>query len=336
MKQRIEFIDLAKGICILLVVQIHVYGDTSYDIFKDMTVFRMPLYYYLSGIFFKTYDSITFFMKKKTNRLLFPFLFFFLCSTIPFHYYFNFHLQHRSIDFLELFFSDYGRLYHRYNGAIWFLVSLFITNMYFYIIHSIFKTHITPILVASFFCGIIGYFIDSMDLYMPLWLDTSMTALPFFAMGYATRQKTFFLANHFCRIHYLYILLSLVSLIIVIVVNRVTKTQAIEYDLNVYNMNIICLYVGGISGTLLVLLLSKKLNHVFLVSYIGRYSIVILCTHLLFIFIIRNILHHFAIPQDNGYVNTSLFLVVIFASIPTIKYGIQYLPYLFSQKDLWK
>lgn len=53
MKKRIEFIDLAKGICILLVVQIHVYGDTSYTFFNAMTIFRMPLYFFLSGIFLK-------------------------------------------------------------------------------------------------------------------------------------------------------------------------------------------------------------------------------------------------------------------------------------------
>ena len=67
MANRIEFIDLAKGICILLVVQIHVYGDTSVDVFKMMSLFRMPLYFVLSGLFFKTYDGFFSLFKKKTS-----------------------------------------------------------------------------------------------------------------------------------------------------------------------------------------------------------------------------------------------------------------------------
>lgn len=336
MKQRIEFIDLAKGICIILVVQIHVYGDTSFDVFNKLSIFRMPLYYFLSGIFFKTYGNFSLFIKKKTNRLLFPFLFFFICTIIPIHFLFDFYLQHQSVTIQELFFSDYGRFYHRYNGAIWFLVSLFITNVYFFIIHSIFKGHTISIVVATCICGIIGYYMNCMNIYLPMWLDTSMTALPFFVMGYITRHNTHFLSSTFCHMHYLYALISLLLLISVIAINMLLRTQLIDYDLNSYNMNIICLYIGGLSGIFLILFISKKLNKVYLISYIGRYSIVVLCTHILYIFIIRNILYQFSIPQNLGYINTSIFLFVILISIPTIKYGIKYLPSIFSQKDIWR
>ena len=52
--QRIIFIDLAKGICITLVVLYHVFGDLSGDVINMMTLFRMPLYFVLSGLFFKS------------------------------------------------------------------------------------------------------------------------------------------------------------------------------------------------------------------------------------------------------------------------------------------
>ena len=63
MKERIEYIDLAKGICILLVVLDHIAGyryfsDGNYpmnDIFEQT---RMPLYFILSGLFFKDYGGI--------------------------------------------------------------------------------------------------------------------------------------------------------------------------------------------------------------------------------------------------------------------------------------
>lgn len=75
MSQRIEFVDLAKGICISLVVLFHVFGDLSGDVIQLMNLFRMPLYFVLSGLFFKTYDGLIPFIKKKTNKLLITFFF---------------------------------------------------------------------------------------------------------------------------------------------------------------------------------------------------------------------------------------------------------------------
>lgn len=53
-QKRIEYIDLAKGVCILLVVFAHIHPDLtrySWGVFFDS--FRMPLYFFLSGIFSK-------------------------------------------------------------------------------------------------------------------------------------------------------------------------------------------------------------------------------------------------------------------------------------------
>ena len=83
MTKRIEFADLAKGICIMLVVLLHVFGDMSGVIIKIMNLFRMPLYFVLSGLFFKTYDGFITFLKKKTNKLLIPFFFILVFVVIP-------------------------------------------------------------------------------------------------------------------------------------------------------------------------------------------------------------------------------------------------------------
>lgn len=65
MQQRIEFIDLAKGICISLVVYQHVYmGDPNPKLMEFQDYFRMPLYFILSGLFFKTYEGFTSFTHK--------------------------------------------------------------------------------------------------------------------------------------------------------------------------------------------------------------------------------------------------------------------------------
>ena len=79
-KQRIQYIDLAKGFCILLVVASHILAfyrtQLPYD--SVLKCFRMPLYFFLSGVFFKQYENFGGFVKRKINKLLIPFLFFYV------------------------------------------------------------------------------------------------------------------------------------------------------------------------------------------------------------------------------------------------------------------
>ena len=69
---RIQWVDLAKGICMILVVWIHVrihYRSFHFVKFNWVALvcyyFRMPLYFFLSGLFFKTYDSYRTFLGDK-------------------------------------------------------------------------------------------------------------------------------------------------------------------------------------------------------------------------------------------------------------------------------
>ncbi len=53
-KKRIDFIDTAKGVCIILIVLGHVGIPIS---FVGMSSMRTPLYFILSGLFFKDYGG---------------------------------------------------------------------------------------------------------------------------------------------------------------------------------------------------------------------------------------------------------------------------------------
>ena len=70
-KIRIAYIDLAKGFCIALVVFYHSKGVLGVQYLTDIffVSFRLPLYFFLSGLFFKEYGSFHNFFIKKTNRL---------------------------------------------------------------------------------------------------------------------------------------------------------------------------------------------------------------------------------------------------------------------------
>lgn len=82
MQQRIEFIDLAKGICIILVVLLHIVPSAN---IPELRFIRIPLYFILSGLFFKDYGSFRNFLKKKVNNILIPFLFFYVVSYLIYY-----------------------------------------------------------------------------------------------------------------------------------------------------------------------------------------------------------------------------------------------------------
>jgi fucose 4-O-acetylase-like acetyltransferase len=100
---------------------------------------------------------------------------------------------------------------------------------------------------------------------------------------------------------------------------------------NAYNGNIISFYVSALCGILFVLLLSKLITKVALVSYLGRYSIIVLGTH----WIIITILNRFLFFITNVWLLTGvIFILVAFISIPVIKFFLKYFPKFVSQEDL--
>ena len=72
--QRLPFIDLMKGLCIVLIVTGHVdtglFEALGANTDRMFQTFRVPMYYFLSGIFFKRYDGFFDFTRKKVNNIL--------------------------------------------------------------------------------------------------------------------------------------------------------------------------------------------------------------------------------------------------------------------------
>jgi len=333
MKQRIEFIDLAKGICISLVVLLHVYGDLSGTVIKIMNLFRMPLYFVLSGLFFKTYNGLYPFLKKKTNKLIIPLLFTFFFVIIPADVLLHL-LSGTDITLSSLFWGGNGKVNLGINGAAWFLLCLFTVNVYFYLIFLLTHHNIIGITIFSCLCGIIGYALNCYRIVLPMWFDSSLTAMPFFLMGFAMRRYSDILYGKMILRDYASCALSLIVLVGVYLFDEWQGRSVIAFGNNEFDISIMSLYLGGFAGTYFVLMVSKYLQHVPGISYIGRYSIVVLLTHLLYMFVFRNALYQLGIPQEDIILNLFVFITIMLLEFPLIKFCIKYLPYCFAQKDL--
>lgn len=332
-KKRIEYIDLAKGICILLVVHLHVVdvqeyftNNVSYGFLDRICFsFRMPLYFFLSGMFFKTYGGGIAFFIKKVNRLLIPFVFFVLL-----YWFYGVCLEllglsreENLIDFRRLIAFFYEEEYK--GGALWFLLCLFEVNIIYCFIYLVFKENVKWVAITALFLGLIGYWMYFEKYWdLPAYLDRAFYYLPFFSFGELIRRFSSFLENRNTKIE---------VLLLFVMVGAYVLLHP-EFNILSSKNNIFLFYFLGLLGTLIILQISKLVKYVPIISYVGRYSIVVLCLHDFFLGPLARILWRFMTNVE--LVVFVEFLVIILVLYFIIPLCVKYFPYIFAQKDLFK
>lgn len=330
-QDRITYIDLAKGFCIVLVVIYHLAGFYHITLpYSDFWVsFRMPLYFFLSGCFFKEYNGLLDFIKRKTNKLLVPFVFFYTFSSVLIGTYI---LKCSNSVSLTNFFNALIDDNYPF-GAIWFLLCLFEINIIFYLLFLTFKkSRISNslIIISTFLTGFVGICLGCIHVDIPFNLDSALSSLPFFACGYFAFRKTkMFKENKYDK--YLPILIFVSFLIDFLLCSNYSLRKNTFPGIAAFTI-----YPCGLLGTYGVIMLAKLIKKIPYVSYCGRYSIIILVTHNL----LYNVLNRcfMRIPFLAGLDSHSLLIInffILMASytliIPFMK---KYFPHVTAQKDL--
>ncbi|MBO5950135.1 MAG: acyltransferase family protein [Fibrobacteraceae bacterium] len=331
---RLEFIDLAKGLCIMLVVFQHVtstFGVSDYPFKLGLASFRMPLYFFLSGLFFKSYSGFLEFLEKKFNKLFIPFVFFFLTTSCTLPYllaYFNLRSFPKSDIWLSFFFQESFP-----NIPIWFLLGLFFVNLIFYALyilaHQCFhKNWMRYLILFSILVGFVGCLLGYKQINLPMFLDSAMTALPFFLCGFLIYRYTpLVFPNKLDK-------WNLVFAISLLAVPLIFCNESVHYLENKISMSVFAMYAYGLSGTLGILLLSKKINKLPLVSYFGRYSIIILLTHGWILWVCIKIYHSLSFTLNPMLAVVLIFTLTMFSYLAVIPICKKIIPWFCAQKDL--
>lgn len=336
MAQRIQFIDLAKGLCITLVVLYHINKrfDLYPPLFAALSTFRMPLYFLLSGLFFKEYENFLGFLKRKTNKLLIPFLFFYLITSflMPNLLYLLGHTLDKTASLGITGLWAFVTKEQFSNGPIWFLWCLFVLNIIFYSIFLLSKLigryFIAALIIMSCILGSAGMILSVNHINLPAFIDTALTATPFFCVGYILRKHTTILYPNSID-KYL-----IVFIILCFIINILSGGGGCAYKGNHFHISPWQVYLSGISGTLGIIFLAKYLKDIPFFSYWGRYSIMVLTTHGLLLQVYIPIAKK--IPVSATLTEIILLIVTMFSYniiIPIMK---KYLPYVTAQKDVIK
>ena len=326
-KKRIKWIDLAKGICIALVALSHIaeFLSTDYPLAVQAKSFRMPLYFILSGLFFKEYDGFIGFLKRKTNKLLIPFVFFMLVTG-----FLPYFIQYKEFYKPISLFLNKGIIVM--NEPIWFLMCLFEVNLLFYGIQWI-ASKISPpkklyiVIGVSLFLGIIGLILGARNIDLLFYVDTTLTSLPLFAFGWWLFRHSNFIKSPVNWIRDIATILACASIVYCFAEPVVWFSNAMPAN------KLWSVYLCGISGTIMVLLLSKILRYVPLISYWGRYSIIVLCTHCPVMTVTAALLYRF----EGGMTKLLLVFAITMIACTFLVYFLKkFMPHVTAQKDLIK
>lgn len=318
-KPRIEFVDLAKGVCILLVVAMHFGYSAETPALKAM---RVPLYIILSGLFDKDYGGIKQFFGKKINRILIPFCFFVLFALIIkiiSYHSFN-QIPNILIEELPKPFQQPNVI----NSAVWFLICLFEVNVIYYIIGSLVK----PIWlkgVLVFFIGVVGLILDIYHLYLPSFMSSACSATPFFMAGAMMRKLPILYSTDKDR---MFMVISIVLMACSIGYYCFFGTPHIEFRQNIYRGNIIAIYIVSITLVVGLMMLCKAVGWLPVISYLG----IVLGLRVVFRSAILQATQTLNLPLERF----QMLVIVLFLCWISIPLCRRFIPFFTAQADLIK
>ena len=327
--KRIEFVDLTKGICIILVVMSHIGGPfEQMDTHHIIVSFRMPLYFFISGIFFKSYEGFLGFFIRKVNKLIIPFIFFYVGAFMAKYIVWK---VAPGVFQLPVEWSDLLVIFHKhdlidFNPPIWFLLALFNCNIIFYLVHSLRKKHLSLMFALAILIGIAGFTLGKLRIELPLYIDVAMTALPFYVGGFWIRRYNFFLMPHrFDKLIPGFVLVAIVAMYFI--------SSKIGMRTNSYDGNIFQVYIAAFCGIFAIMLIGKQFKKAPVISYLGRYSVVTLGIHAFILHFCHKIFDKFI--HNEWVLAFTLLVVVLGISLALTPVIVKIMPQFVAQKDFF-
>ncbi len=281
MKERINWVDVARGIGVLLVIYGHGLAVTPLRFI--IYSFHMPLFFFLSGLVFhkRKNEKYLTVLKKDFKRILIPY---FIFAAISFTLWLsNIPLDRIRWDLvfnqiIGIFYGSGNNGYLAINIVLWFLPCLFIVKQMFWFISRLDIKLIIPVL---FLFSALGYYFHVFlpNLKLPFGFESALTGVVFFGLGYMWNFIPDKYNQKFKKYTLVFILILIVSTITFSLINFNLHNHQVDLRLNRIN-NYFLFYMSALSGILTVILLSMKLNKNKILEYFGRNSLLLFVWHL--------------------------------------------------------
>lgn len=293
--QRIAYIDFMKCLCIMLIVMYHIDHEFFNYLLPGLNdalqAFRLPMYYFISGIFFKLYGGFADFTRRKVNNIIVPFVFFVVLAfgAHGVEWALRIAVGAEAIDLrpamlVEPFYLRYWPV----TTPLWFLLSLFWVNVIFYAlqrwVRSValgVRSEALGVLAATVGIAAGGCVLAVNKIELPLMLDTSLVALPYFVLGWGMKRLGALEASRRDRWGWL--------VLCAVAVPIYCMSEFMNLHFQVLPA-IWKLYLLPFVAILALFWACKPLPRIPVMCHFGRYSLIILGTHPLLFLPIRSLL----------------------------------------------
>lgn len=325
MVKRINWLDISKGIGILLVIVGHMNINSTfrYLIFS----FHMPLFFFISGILFnqEKYFNIKFLVIKRSKSLLIPYLLYSLLVVVTF--------------FLVLDSSFYAGLISILKGTggpspMWFVACLFLTEIFAFCLLKINKFH--NVILLLIFLFISGYILSVLKIEIIFNINVCFISLLFYLVGYHYKHSFQSLYNREGK-------LSIILFLLIINIGSVLIYKSLETHhvdmLDNHIGNPFLFITGSFSGIFLIIEISKLIKNSKLLTFFGRNTLHILGLHTVIPAILNQTIYIYMAENMDPFIakNTVrlLGLTLLIGSVFIINYTKRkYESYLLSQKSI--
>lgn len=276
---RIDYIDLVKGFAILWIVWWHA-GVPAFA----QPYYHVPVFFFLSGMFFNKKDSFIISSQKTIRRIGIPFLFFYIVS---YPYRMIVYLwDHRTLTgfrwncILDIFKIEWRADYLYVNVPLWFLVCLFVLQLSYYFINKLPQWSIWIIAIGGAVCFVFTQYIPT-----PLMINVAMHYITYFAIGALVGNKLL----EYIKINKNRILVIIISVIIYLTAQILYN----PFESNTFIYNIL-LHTQTFSFIFFIITVFSFLNnakHLAFLRFYGNNSIVVLGLHVPVLIIFQRIGH---------------------------------------------
>ncbi len=330
--QRYCYIDIAKGLGILLVVWGHIMltGFTHQFIYA----FHMPLFFMLSGMMFQRnkYKNLFDFIRKRAKRLLLPYLVYSVVTWVIwalFRLIRNDEVVSYLNPLLQTVLAKGSGEFMVHNSALWFIPCLFATEIVYFLICKFKNAYVLVIsLLFTVLSFVLGYYFDGDWWFLLPWnFDAALIALTFFCIGnlfvkYYSHEQIIEYAEN-----YKVILYVTSALFFALLYYGVVFFGECSMGSSSYHCSGLIFIVRAIVGCFFMLLFSLIISQIYgknqhckypvnYIKWLGVNSLDVMCLHIpikgVFVLIIAALLH----TQTDVVSSCSLYSLCAF--IPTV------------------
>lgn len=321
MKQRLGWIDIAKGIALLSVIA----GHKGIDSLNFVYAYHLTVFFILSGYTMRVQPVDGQYLKSKFSRLMVPY--FITCACVCAMDVLNCIIAHdfTTATATNILYNAVLRTFHasgwiselgnvtmgRFIGAIWFLPAMFFALVFTQWILGRVKSQkwqwVLSLSVAAAGC------ISAQIIWLPFSVQSAMLAVPFIMFGYRMRQYEWLE-----KIKAKHLLLFAAVFALGIAADRVNLAFATASMVDWLFVPIV-----GLSASLLVLWLCKRLVRCRPLEFVGRNSLTFLCIHLFELNTLNRyyqpLLDALSLPQTNVMRLILSYIVTFAIAVPLIK-----------------